>query len=182
MTTEPRAARFCCRNARFVQLALDILFLYGAVKRHPRILMAGFIYEIFLAVLIGIWCLLIIIMPSVFTEYYFDRVNMSMSSAMDSEQGSSMSSQQQQEEMEAAGADFFISMLVTSMVIALIIMLAIQSMICYLYFVVYQEAKRFQNNQVVVQPAGVVMQQCNYSNYPQLYIIRLPNSHFNLPN
>ncbi|PAV68425.1 hypothetical protein WR25_09764 [Diploscapter pachys] len=130
MAIEPRAARCCCCNARitlivllffyifvgaigaiywiagtsdhayqkyhtyllcyrvwgFVGLALYIPLLYGAVKRQSRILMAGFIYETITAVLIGVLCLLVIIMPSV------------------------------------------------------------QSMICYLYLIVYREAKRFQDN------------------------------------
>ena len=39
-------------------------------------------------------------------------------------------------------------------------------MVCYLYFIVYREAKRFQDNQVMVCAAGAVMEQGNYPNCP----------------
>ncbi|PAV68426.1 hypothetical protein WR25_09765 [Diploscapter pachys] len=159
----------CYRVWGLVGLALYILFLYGAVKRQSRILMAGFIFEIIGAVLTVILCLLIIVIPSVFTEPFVDLMNMSMSSAMGSAQGSSMSSQekQQMQQMRAMmNTDSFAAIIVISMIIGLIIGLAIQSMICYLYLIVYREAKRFQDNQVTVCAVGVVMEQGNYPNCP----------------
>ncbi|PAV80480.1 hypothetical protein WR25_26227 [Diploscapter pachys] len=153
----------CYRVWAFVELILNILLLYGAVKRQPRILMAGFIYETIVTVLVGILCLLATIIPSVFTKFFTDRVNMSMSSAMNSGQGSSISSQQQQQ-IEEMSTDPLINVIVTSMV--LLIIFALQSMICYLYLIVYREAKRFQDNQVMVCAAGVVVEQGNYPNCP----------------
>ncbi|PAV88326.1 hypothetical protein WR25_07572 [Diploscapter pachys] len=187
MTIEPRAARCCCCNARitlivllcfyifvgaigaiywiagtsdhvyqksytcllfsrvwrFVELALYILFLYGTVKRQPRILMAGLIYEIIGAVLTGIWYLRVIIRSS--------------------GQRSSMSSQQQQQMEETKLIDSFIFEFTAIIMSATLI---VQSMICYLYFIVYRKAKSFQDSQLMVRSAGVVMQQGNYPNYP----------------
>ncbi|PAV88327.1 hypothetical protein WR25_07573 [Diploscapter pachys] len=174
----------CYRVWGFVGLALYILFLYGAVKRQSRILMAGFIYSIIQAVPTVILCLLVIIMPSVFTEILVDWLNMSMSSAMNSAQGSSMSSQekQQMEEVRAImNTDSFTAMIVTSMVVGLIIGFAIQSMICYLYFVVYREAKRFQDNQGMVCAVGVVVEQGNYPNCPSYPASNYPSCETKTP-
>ncbi|PAV80702.1 hypothetical protein WR25_03308 [Diploscapter pachys] len=195
MTTESRAAQCCCCNARLTLIALlcffifieglysifgmfyniyflfsrgwpiaiQIFFLYGAVKRQSCILMTGFVLNTIGAVLVGIFCLLGIIMGSVFATFFASLANMDTSSGMSSGRGSSMSSQQQQQ-MGAMGA--MATPMIIGAAIFMIVIFAIQIMICYLYFIVYKEAKRFQGSQVMVRTAGVVMQQGNYPNYP----------------
>ncbi|PAV58315.1 hypothetical protein WR25_14708 [Diploscapter pachys] len=156
-------------------MAFPSFFLYGAVKRQPCILMTGFVLNTIGAVFVGICCLLAIIMGSVFATFLTDFANTNTSLGRGSGQGLSMSSQQQQEKIEEINT-LLAGPLITGVIIFMIVILAIYIMICYLYFIVYQEAKRFQNNQVMIQPVSVVMQSSSYSNYPSYPypIIQLP--------
>ncbi|PAV65485.1 hypothetical protein WR25_24037 [Diploscapter pachys] len=146
-------------------MAFPSFFLYGAVKRQPCILMTGFVLNTIGAVFVGMCCLSFVIVRSVFAQFVIDLANIGTSSGGGLGQRLPMSSQQQQEKMEEINT-FLDSPLITGVTIFMIVILAIYIMICYLYFIVYQEAKRFQNNQVMVQPVSVVIQSSSYSNYP----------------